>query len=60
MAGRTPILEDPEKHNVTFEKRQWKDLEKQAKTQKRSIHDIIREAVDQRPAVRTDSKEPCN
>jgi hypothetical protein len=46
MPGRIQILDQPEKHNVTFEKRQWKELEKIARRERRSIHEIIRQAVD--------------
>ena len=46
MSGRTPILEQPEQHNVTFEKAQWKAIQAIAKREKISIHEAIRRAVE--------------
>ncbi len=51
---RTQILEQPEKHNITFERRQWKALEKIARAERRPIHEIIRQAVDAILLKRTD------
>lgn len=50
MAGRNQILEDPEQHNVTFEKKQWNKAAEIAKQERVSIHEIIRRAVDALPA----------
>jgi predicted DNA-binding ribbon-helix-helix protein len=46
MVGRVPILREPEQHNVTFEKAQWKAIQAIAKREKISIHEAIRRAVE--------------
>ena len=54
MSGRTPILEQPEQHNVTFEKAQWKAIQAIAKREKISIHEAIRRAVEAFTAMKNE------
>ena len=54
MSGRNQILEQPEKHNVTFEKAQWKAIQAIAKREKISIHEAIRRAVEAFTAMKNE------
>lgn len=56
MAGRNQILEQPEKHNVTFEKKQWSELAKIAKQDRVSIHEVIRRACDALTAQKSQTR----